>query len=82
MRLLSIIKVIVVMIDARSEWNVKDGQTKFYEYYLKMSEPEYQDAAQHFIKRKFSKDKLMEILMIILLINLLKRLKFILKQIN
>ena len=35
MRLLSIIKVIVVMIDARSEWNVKDGQTKFYEYYLK-----------------------------------------------
>ena len=70
MRLLSIIKVIVVMIDARSEWNVKDGQTKFYEYYLKRVKPEYQDAA------------LMEILMIILLINLLKRLKFILKQIN
>ena len=23
------------MIDARSGWNVKDGQTKFYEYYLK-----------------------------------------------
>mgnify|MGYP000858307669 CR=1 FL=1 len=50
MRLLSIIKVIVVMIDARSEWNVKDGQTKFYEYYLKRVKPEYQDA---FIKRKF-----------------------------
>lgn len=77
MRLLSIIKVIVVMIDARSEWNVKDGQTKFYEYYLKRVKPEYQDAAQHLLK-----DKLMEILMIILLINLLKRLKFILKQIN
>ena len=70
------------MIDARSEWNVKDGQTKFYEYYLKRVKPEYQDAAQHFVKRKVSKDKLMEILMIILLINLLKRLKFILKQIN
>ncbi|CCZ32239.1 putative uncharacterized protein [Coprobacillus sp. CAG:183] len=60
MRLLSIIKVIVVMIDARSEWNVKDGQTKFYEYYLKRVKPEYQDAAQHllstaFIKRKFQK---------------------------
>lgn len=81
MRLLSIIKVIVVMIDARSEWNVKDGQTKFYEYYLKRVKPEYQDAAQHLLK-EVSKDKLMEILMIILLINLLKRLKFILKQIN
>ena len=55
MRLLSIIKVIVVMIDARSEWNVKDGQTKFYEYYLKRVKPEYQDAAQRFIKRKFQK---------------------------
>ena len=40
------------MIDARSGWNVKDGQTKFYEYYLKRVKPEYQDA---FIKRKFQK---------------------------
>ena len=53
MRLLSIIKVIVVMIDARSEWNVKDGQTKFYEYYLKRVKPEYQDAAQHLLKESF-----------------------------
>lgn len=29
MRLLSIIKVIVVMIDARSEWNVKDDKLSF-----------------------------------------------------
>ena len=55
MRLLSIIKVIVVMIDARSEWNVKDGQTKFYEYYLKRVKPEYQDAAQHLLKESFKR---------------------------
>lgn len=81
MRLLSIIKVIVVMIDARSEWNVKDGQTKFYEYYLKRVKPEYQDAAQHLLKESFKRqaDGNFDD---ILLINLLKRLKFILKQIN
>ena len=34
---------------------MKDGQTKFYEYYLKRVKPEYQDAAQHLLKESFKR---------------------------